>query len=95
MWCIVQLLRVLQDTLDLSRECLDEVNATADEVKMSFRRYLPEDDHPVQPGRSDLEDPIWAVVYDPNKDSRELGKCDGRHRHVYSFDKVSMEIGER
>ena len=38
MWCIVQLLRVLQDALDLSRERLDEVRATADEVKMSFER---------------------------------------------------------
>jgi hypothetical protein len=67
---------------------------TPDKTKPRFKTCFSETHQPVQPRGSDLEKPIWEVVYDPNEDSRELGKRGGRHRYVESFNKVSVKIRE-
>ena len=59
------------------------------------KTYLSEEHDPVQPRGSNLEEPTWSVVYEPNKEIRELGKREGRQRNIDTLDKISAKIRER
>jgi hypothetical protein len=74
MWCIVQLLGVLQDALNLGRERLDGVNGTADEVKTSFRLTFLKTTTPFSLGEVSLRSQSGQLCMTQTKTAENLAR---------------------
>jgi hypothetical protein len=67
MWCIIQQLRVLQNTLDLDFQRLTWVGFL-DNMMTTIQTYSPENDVSLYTRGEEHEDRWWKVAYDPSKD---------------------------
>jgi hypothetical protein len=57
-----------------------------------IQTYSPENYESLQARGEEHEDRRWKVVYDPDKDCRELCQRDGRHGYVDAFDNVPLKV---